>query len=330
MGIVQLAAQAGPAKGDAVMSDSDNVFAGEVFGGDVHRAMLDSMYDGVYLVDADRKILYWNSGAERLSGFKAAQVVGKSCFDDVLCHVDAKGTQLCHGQCPLAATLEDGKQREREAFLHHSEGHRVPLAIRVSPIKDASGEVVGAVEVFSDASPRQLLREQIAELSRLASIDALTELPNRRFADNELQSSLDGLKRYGWSFGVLFVDIDHFKRFNDEYGHNVGDQVLKVVARTLASSVRSSDVVARWGGEEFVVLLRGLDEASLAEYAVRCRAMVERSCERDDGQSTPHMVTVSIGGTLGSADDDKETIIARADSMMRRSKNEGRNRVSLG
>jgi len=312
------------------MEDVGDVIAGGAIDGGIYRTMLDSLYDGVYLVDPQRKILYWNHGAERLSGFPASEVVGTSCADDILCHVDAEGTRLCRELCPLARTLQDAQERECEVFLHHRDGHRVPIAIRVSPILDPAGDVVAAVEVFNDASPRQLLREQVAELTRLASIDALTDLPNRRFAEAALESCLTDFQRYGWSFGLLFVDIDHFKRFNDTYGHDVGDEVLKMVAKTLAASVRSSDVVARWGGEEFVVLLKSADEESIQAYAERCRAMVECSRLRAEGRSAPESVTVSIGGTLGRSEDTSETIVARADEMMYSSKAAGRNRARIG
>lgn len=117
---------------------------------DVHRDILDQMYDGVYLVDTSRSILYWNQGAERISGFRADEVLGKRCSDNILMHVTDDGTNLCLNGCPLAATMEDGQLRESEIYLHHKEGHRVPVLVRTAPLRDAGGKTIGGAEVFSD------------------------------------------------------------------------------------------------------------------------------------------------------------------------------------
>ena len=103
--------------------------------GSFHGRLLDSLYDGVYFVDAERSITYWNKGAERLTGYTAAEALGKHCYDNFLMHVNANGCALCFGGCPLAATLVDGNPREDEIFLRHKRGHRVPTSVRVSPVR---------------------------------------------------------------------------------------------------------------------------------------------------------------------------------------------------
>ncbi|HEY6837725.1 MAG TPA: PAS domain S-box protein, partial [Geobacteraceae bacterium] len=118
------------------------------------RKLLDNLYDGVYFVDRDRLITYWNKGAERISGYTAEEVMGKSCKDSLLVHMDDKGTILCLAGCPLAATMEDRKERRAEVYLHHKDGHRVPVVVRVAPIPDRAGKIIGAVEIFSENSTR--------------------------------------------------------------------------------------------------------------------------------------------------------------------------------
>ena len=95
--------------------------------------IVDNLHDGLYLVDRNRVITYWNKAAERISGFAAADVIGKSCADNVLSHVDGKGCALCTGLCPLAETMCDGRLRQSEIYLHHKNGHRIPVAVRASP-----------------------------------------------------------------------------------------------------------------------------------------------------------------------------------------------------
>lgn len=296
------------------------------FDGEFYKKLLDEFYDGVYFVDRDRVITYWNRGAERISGFTADEVVGRRCMDNILMHVDGKGQLLCQGGCPLSYTIEDGISRQTEIYLHHKQGFRVPVSVRVSPLRDAGGGIIGAVEVFSDNSPQAPLLERIAQFERLSYVDPLTELPNRRFAEIVLTSRHEELKRYGWKFGILFVDIDHFKAVNDTYGHVRGDEVLKMVGTTLLRSVRSFDVVGRWGGEEFLAIIANVDHAEIHAFAERMRTLVEHS--QLPGER-PVRVTVSIGATIARDGDAVEDLVRRADELLYRSKREGRNRVTV-
>ena len=108
---------------------------------------------------------------------------------------------------------------------------------------------------FLFIQPAAAAIERLAELERIAYIDSLTGLPNRRYAEITLHARMDELQRYGWLFGVIFIDIDNFKSVNDRYGHQCGDEVLKTVAKTLQNSVRSFDVISRWGGEEYLAVI---------------------------------------------------------------------------
>jgi len=291
-----------------------------------YRTLLDNLHDGVYFVDQDRRISYWNKGAERITGYASSEVVGRHCWDNVLLHADKDGHSLCTGVCPLASTVNDGMERSKEVFLHHKDGHRVPILVRVAPIRDENGNITGAVEVFTDNTPAAVALERLAELERLAYVDALTGLANRRYAEITLNARLEELQRYGWKCGILFIDIDRFKSVNDQHGHDVGDEVLKMVARTLQNSIRSFDVASRWGGEEYVVILANVDGEELVTTANRCRMLVEMS-------SIPVVkglkVTISLGATLARIEDTVESFIARADKAMYESKQAGRNRVTV-
>jgi PAS domain S-box-containing protein len=110
-----------------------------------YKELLDHMSDGVYFVDADRKILYWNEGAFLMSGYSAHELVGRSCQDDILCHVDYERKRLCQDGCPLSASIEDGGSHEANVFLRHKQGRRVPVTVRVQPMRGADGAIVGAI-----------------------------------------------------------------------------------------------------------------------------------------------------------------------------------------
>ncbi|HVN95469.1 MAG TPA: diguanylate cyclase [Syntrophorhabdaceae bacterium] len=295
--------------------------------GEFYRMILDNIYDGVYFVQPDRTIIYWNESAERLTGFTREELIGKHCWEDVLMHVNDQGVNLCMDRCPCEKAMTEGVMVEGEAYLHHKEGHRVPVMIRVSPIRDESGSIIGAVQIFSDNSPKAELVERVKELERLALLDPLTRIGNRRYGNLSLAAKLNEWQRYGWSFGVLFMDIDRFKEMNDLYGNHFGDRVLKIVATTMVNVIRSSDYVSRWGGEEFVAFIPNADREQLLNVANKVRFLVEKSNiflpEKNIG------VTISVGATLARKDDTEETLTKRAEDLMHKSKAEGRNRVSM-
>lgn len=292
-----------------------------------YKHLLDEMYDGVYFVDRHRRILYWNRGAERLSGYSAGEVVGHFCHDDLLRHIDEYGRQLCKGACPLAATIRDGQPRQAEVIMHHKLGHRVPVLVRVAPIRDEHGDIIGAVEVFSDNSQQKAALEEIERLRQMALLDPLTGVGNRRFIESVTYARLEELRRYGWPFGVILADIDHFKAVNDTFGHLVGDDVLTMVARTLAHNVRAFDAVGRWGGEEFAIVAQNVSAGMLRVLAERLRVLVEQSTLSVDTVSIH--VTVSLGVAIARSDDTPFSLFDRADHMLYQSKQRGRNRVSL-
>ena len=291
------------------------------------RVIVDNLEDGVYFVDPSRRITYWNRGAEKITGYESGYVVGHRCHENILNHVDASGRVLCFTACPLAQTILDGKPRESTVWLKHHDGHRKPVRLRASQVRDAEGRVIGGVEVFHDETEVRDLTEEAERARQEALTDALTSLPNRRFFDSSLATRLENMARYGWQFGLLVVDIDHFKAVNDKHGHAFGDEVLKVVARTLQGAVRAGDIVSRWGGEEFAVLVEAPDAARLEEAAERLRVLVARSETPRD--PTPLPVTVSVGATLAGPLDSAESLFNRADDAMRAAKRAGRNRVSI-
>ena len=214
-------------------------------------ALLAAISEAVYVVDRQRRITYWNPAAEQLTGYQAEEVVGHRCRDGILNHVDHQGASLCTSRCPLLATIGDGQPHDMLAFLHHHDGHRVPVAARAAALADPDGNITGAVEVFHDDSRNKMLADRLNDVQRQALTDPLTGIANRRMLTQVLRQRRGDQVRYGYPYAVLFADIDHFKRINDTYNHDVGDRVLRLVSATLRGCTRSGDAVGRWGGEEF-------------------------------------------------------------------------------
>jgi diguanylate cyclase (GGDEF)-like protein/PAS domain S-box-containing protein len=290
------------------------------------RELLDNLNDGVYFVDTERTIIFWNKGAERLTGYRKEEVIGTRCRDHLLRHVNNDGILLCEHDCPLHASMQNGLPAEDEIFLHHKDGYRLPVKVRVTPVRDGEGTVIGAIEIFSDNSEKIHSLEIIQDLERKVFLDPLTGLANRRYMDAALPARFDEMRRYGWKFGVVMMDIDNFKGVNDSYGHDVGDDTLKMISRTLLGSSRSSDIIGRWGGEEFIAVLTNVTAFKLLNSAERYRVLVEQSSLPTE--SGLLRVTISAGATLVAPGDTPESIIKRADTLLYQSKAAGRNRVT--
>lgn len=288
--------------------------------------LLDNLFEGLYFVDTDRRITRWNRTAEQLTGFSAAEMVGHRCEENLLNHVDDKGCLLCTSACPLVEVMKSGRALQNDVFLHHKDGHRVPIRVRVHPLYDSAGRLVGAAELFADLSETRGIMRQMEALQQQVLTDGLTDLPNRSCLEGEMERAFDEYRRYGWPIGVLFMDIDHFKVVNDSYGHDRGDDVLRLVSATLARNCRASDIVGRWGGEEFVSLVRNATPSGLLQIAERSRMLVEESFLVIDGQ--PFNVTISIGAALVRPGETADDLVRRADQLMFRSKHRGRNCVT--
>ncbi len=295
---------------------------------ELYKELLDNLYDGVYYVDQSRQITLWNKSAEKITGYSKDEVIGFHCSDNILRHINDKGDELCIRGCPLARTLEDGKIREAYVYLHHKNGHRVPVSVRVAPIRGKKKNIIGAIEIFSENSRHVKILNELATLRQEIYTDRLTRVGNRKFAEINLNRQMNGLQTHDIQFGMLFFDIDNFKGVNDTYGHIVGDQVLKMIAKTVLNILRSLDTLCRWGGDEFMVLLPNVDLQTLEIVAEKIRMFVERTWLETDGMTI--RVTISIGGTMAVKQDSIETLIHRSDSQMYQSKEKGRNKISIG
>ncbi|MGC9158990.1 MAG: diguanylate cyclase domain-containing protein [Terracidiphilus sp.] len=293
-------------------------------GPEFYKEILDHLGDGVYFVDRERRILYWNEGAFRLTGYKPEEMVGQHCGDNTLCHVDPAGNHLCLSRCPLSVCMAAGEAREAHLFLRHKMGRRVPVAVRVQPVRDADGIIVGAVEIFSDDSARIEAQRRTESMERLAFLDHLTQVPNRRFLELCLHTALCEYAVHRDPFGLLLFDIDDFKEINDLLGHVAGDRALQEVAKTLTGALRPSDNVGRWGGDEFLAVVRNVNETNLKEMAKRCAVLVSKTRLPGKKEESFTPLSVSVGDALIQPGMTVEELIQRVDERMYGSKGKGK------
>ena len=215
---------------------------------DLYLKIINNMSDGVYFVDVDRHITFWNKAAETITGYTPAEIIGQSCHNNILQHIDTQGRPLCWLGCPLQASMEN--------FVEY----------------------------------------QLREYARLHK-----------------------------PFAVLFMDLDNFGEFNNQYGHDLGDVVLKNIAQSITKNTRKSDLIGRWGGEEFLGIYQIHEPSDAVMLAEQIRILVQNT-------SVPHTehlhVTASIGITIVQDNDTMETLIKRADALMYKSKVNGKNCIT--
>jgi len=298
--------------------------------GSYYKNLLDKLDDGICCVDLTKRVVYWNKAAKKIMGFPIQNVLDKMICSEVLSHTDESGRRLCgKAECPVEQVLAKGVPQAVECYIRHRHGRKIPVSLKIEPVHDSKGRILGAVQIFHDNTAKILTRTVIEKLKNLALLDPLTGLANRRYIERILRSRLDELKRYNFSFGVLFIDIDHFKTINDRYGHEVGDKVLQQLSRNISGMIRSSDVLGRWGGEEFVAIILNVDRKQLHQVAEKLRSYVEKLTIRENGHLLK--VTVSIGAVLADSkrSEDNQSILKRADELMYLSKINGRNRVTV-
>ncbi|SDP30417.1 sensor domain-containing diguanylate cyclase [Desulforhopalus singaporensis] len=290
--------------------------------------IIENLNDGFYLVNCDKKIIYWNKAAENITGFTADEVVGRTCADNLLAHIDKNGKNLCTSSCPMSETIQTRNCHSQMVYLRHKQGFRIPVSVRTSPMVDENDEVIGGVELFTDISNFKANEQRISELKQLAFLDNLTQLGNRHYIEEKLIEQFAQKKRLNKSFGILLMDIDNFKSINDTYGHMIGDEILKSVAGTLINSSRSFDFYGRWGGEEFIGIVNNETLDEMKAMAERIRTLISQSYIIHNQKRL--FVTVSIGATIALDDDTPKSLFSRSDKLLYQSKNEGKNLVSVG
>jgi diguanylate cyclase (GGDEF)-like protein/PAS domain S-box-containing protein len=285
---------------------------------------LHSIIDGVITTTADARIKYMNPVAERLTGWTSNQA------RDVVLNNVVKITNEDSGQLvqnPIDRCLRENtvERQDKHVALIRYDGATVPIEVSAAPMRDDTGEVVGAVMVLQDVSQSRRLTKQ---LSYQASHDALTGLYNRRMFEEQLQAVLLNVQEEERHHALCYIDLDQFKIVNDTCGHMAGDELLRQIAILLQDCIREVDTLARLGGDEFGVLLENCNLSQASQVADKIRQEVKEY--RFGWEDRSFEIGASIGVVSISSDNvDMASILSAADLACYAAKDMGRNRVHI-
>jgi diguanylate cyclase (GGDEF)-like protein/PAS domain S-box-containing protein len=279
-------------------------------------AIVRSSDDAIVSLTPDGVIESWNPGAERIYGHTAAEAIGRP-----ISLVEPRGRP---GETPaMLALVRRGQTVESlETLRVRRDGSEVHVSLSVSPIVDAAGQVIGAAEIGRDITARKQVDRRVAYL---AYHDDLTGLPNRLMFAEHLDLALARAQRHGREVAVLYVDLDGFKHVNDTYGHEAGDQLLRQIARRLERATRATDLVARHGGDEFLVLAADLPADGSPGPREIAHTIAEHIGAALSAPAAVDGTTITAGGSVGIAiypEDagSRDELLRLADAAMYRSK----------
>jgi diguanylate cyclase (GGDEF)-like protein/PAS domain S-box-containing protein len=290
-----------------------------------------------FVIDTACRVMIWNHACERLTGLQASEMIGTSdhwrgfyntprpCLADLIAQARTDEVDVYYPEHGSLSEQRYGLYAENWCVMPHH-GTRLYLAIDAGPIYDRDGKLIAVVETLRDMTLQKLAQSALQEL---ANHDGLTGIANRRAFDDTLKLEWRRTMRDVQPLSLLMVDVDHFKNYNDGYGHLAGDECLKKVATAMSDQMqRASDLVARYGGEEFVVILPNSSLDGAAIVAEKLRAAIE-SLKIPFVNSALGHVTVSVGiaSVMPSLAGDSWQLISTADAALYRAKASGRNRV---
>jgi PAS domain S-box-containing protein len=282
-------------------------------GGDVSRLILQSLDDGVYLVDSSRCVVYWNDGAERITGYRRQDVIGRPCGGNVLLYCSDAGFALSEQDHPLSTTLADGRSRRLDAFLKHQLGHRVAVSIRSAAVRDAGGDVVGAVEIFHVDSRHYGLLQKFSGLEPYGCLDPAIGLPNRAMTAARLRHRLEDLGVFGIPLGLFSIEVRNRAALEARGGHSAWEGLLRTAARTMAETMEPNGFVGRWDQARFIGLLGNSDPIALHQIGSRVASLVHASHVSWWGDEIEP--TVVLRSAMAEPGDTPESAVARLESI---------------
>jgi diguanylate cyclase (GGDEF)-like protein/PAS domain S-box-containing protein len=295
---------------------------------DFYRSALEGLRTAVYVVDREARTLFWNDGAERLTGYLRQDVVGRVCGDNFLGETDSENNDLSGARSPAAIVIREGKPMERQISLRHKAGHRILVRLWAFPIRNSQGSIVGVAQSFEETISVADLDRRHTKLATYGCLDQASGVLNHGMIQAHLREALGMFADHPVPFSILCIEIDRLDKIQARDGPAAIAAVLRVVGHTLENSLRPTDFLGRWQENEFLAILTECSGTEISAVSERLRRMVSASKIEWWGDFVP--VTISLGGATVKTGDTPEGILLRAEEALRKSKAQGGNRAIVG
>ncbi|MCU7795604.1 MAG: GGDEF domain-containing protein, partial [Candidatus Thiodiazotropha sp. (ex Myrtea spinifera)] len=283
--------------------------------------VVDTIPDPTLVIDVSNyRLQLANQAARTLYTGNRPISKGMTCY-----RLSHKRDTPCTGlndPCPIQEVLQTGKPASVRHKHFDEKGKMLFVDVRATPLFDETGKrIVQVVESHRDVTEAVELEKQ---LQHMATTDRLTQVFNRLKFDEELKNQIEWAQSTKNSLGLIMFDLDHFKAVNDNFGHDIGDEVLKSTVELVMRHIRKSDTLARWGGEEFMIITPLTDAFELKTIAESLREQIEQLAHKTAGT-----ITASFGGSVLKPRDTFSTLVKRVDAALYQSKKDGRNRCTV-
>jgi diguanylate cyclase (GGDEF)-like protein len=279
------------------------------------RAVLEVLQTGIAIFDQQGKVLFWNDGAERITGYLRQEVMGQPCAGRRAAGCDNPGNSLCAALSPAVAVAQDGSPRSLEVFLRHRAGHFIPLYIRIVPLRGPRGTILGAVESFEQHPSTADLDVRLNSLAAHGCLDRATGLPNQAFTQSHLRETLATCNEYQLPFGVLLIQIDRYQHLLLAHGRQGAEAVAHMVADAATHILSPAVFVGRWTEDQFLAILPDSSSAEVERAAEAVRRAVSAATITWWGDMLS--ATVAVGRTMAVAADSKDSLLKRAEHSLR-------------
>jgi diguanylate cyclase (GGDEF)-like protein/PAS domain S-box-containing protein len=294
---------------------------------DLFRNILENLHIAIYFVNREGRILFWNDGAERITGYLRQEVIGRLCQGNFLGELDDVDGEPREAISPIIAAARDGMTLHTEISLRHKSGYRVPVHLRTFPVRNLQGAIVGAAESFEESISVGDWDRRHTKLAQYGCIDQASGALNQGMMNSHLREHLAMFAEHPIPFSVLYIHIDDLKKIQLRDGPAAVASVMRVVGQTLENSLRPTDYLGRWGENQFLAILVDCNGMEVARAADRLRRMVGASKIAWWGDRLP--ISVSVGATAVSRGDTVESMVRRAEEALGVSISEGGNRSTV-
>lgn len=276
----------------------------------IFRLVLDSLQTGVYLVGRDGRILFWNNGAERITGYHRHEVLGHACSDNVLAHCNNHDCVLCGATCPLLEAIHEGRASEIQMFFQHRSGHRVPVRVRSVPIRDRQGSLIGAAECFDEHPSVGESAKYLHNLASHGCLDLATGVMNHAFALSHLRENLTFFNEYRLPFGIITLRVLQLEEFRASHGREAAGALVHVVAQTLKHVLGAAGFLGRWTDDQFLVIVPNCSQAEVERTATNLQKIGSSSGIQWWGDFLS--ISVTMGLAMVQPGDNMESLLERA------------------